>query len=80
LDESLVSVATWCNQDLFFLADALRRGMSFAQVAGFLGKDVSEVRDKAKQLSVKVAADDARAHGTALKEGARRARHRAAEQ
>jgi hypothetical protein len=46
--------ASWCNQDLFFLTDALRRGMSFPEVAGFLGRDVGEVRDKAEHLGVKV--------------------------
>jgi hypothetical protein len=70
-----MSLTVWCNQDLFFLTDALRRGMSFAQVAGFLDRDQSEVRDKAKQLGVKLAADDAPTRGIALKEGAR---HRAA--
>jgi hypothetical protein len=46
--------AAWCNQDLFFLTDALRRGgMSYAEVAGFLGREVGEVRDEAKRLGVK---------------------------
>jgi hypothetical protein len=45
--------AAWCNQDLFFLTDALRRGgMSYAEVAGFLGRDVGEVRDEANRLGV----------------------------
>ena len=48
------STASWCNQDLFFLTDALRRGMSLAEVAGFLGKGVSEVSDKAEHLGIKV--------------------------
>jgi hypothetical protein len=48
------SSALWCKQDLFFLTDALRRGMSFAEVAGFLGRGVGEVRHKAEQLGVKV--------------------------
>jgi hypothetical protein len=44
----------WCGQDVFFLTDALQRGgMSYAEVAGFLGRDVGEVRDKAKRLGVK---------------------------
>ena len=48
------STAPWCSQDIFFLTDALRRGgMSYAEVAGFLGRDVGEVRDKAKRLGVK---------------------------
>jgi hypothetical protein len=47
------SSASWCKQDLFFLTDALRRGMSFAEVAGFLGRGVAEIRDKAERLGVK---------------------------
>jgi hypothetical protein len=47
------STGPWCGQDLLFLTDALRRGgMSYAEVAGFLGRDVGEVRDKAKFLGV----------------------------
>jgi hypothetical protein len=47
------STGPWCGQDLFFLTDALRRGgMSYAEVAGFLGRDVGEVRDKAKSLGL----------------------------
>jgi acetyl-CoA acetyltransferase len=46
--------AAWCNQDLFFLADALRHGgMSYAAVAGFLGRERGEVREEAKRLGVK---------------------------
>jgi hypothetical protein len=46
---------TWCSQDLFFLMNALRRGdMSCAEVAGFVGRDVVEVRDKAEQIGIKV--------------------------
>jgi hypothetical protein len=46
---------TWCSQDLFFLMNALRRGgMSYAEVAGFLGRDVGEIRDKAEQIGIKV--------------------------
>jgi hypothetical protein len=48
------SPAPWCSQDIFFLTDALRRGgMSYADVAGFLGRDVGEVRDEAKRLGLK---------------------------
>jgi hypothetical protein len=48
------STAPWCSQDIFFLTDALRRGgMSYADVAGFLGRDVGEVRDEAKRLGLK---------------------------
>ena len=44
------STAPWCKQDLFFLDDALRRGSSFAEVAGFLCRHEGEVREKAKEL------------------------------
>ena len=48
------STAPWCSQDLFFLTDSLRRGgMSYAEVAGFLGRGVGEVRDEAKRLGIK---------------------------
>jgi hypothetical protein len=46
------STAQWCNQDLFFLADALRRGSSFAEVARFLCRHEDEVREKAKELGI----------------------------
>jgi hypothetical protein len=39
---------TWLRADLLFLRDALARGMSFAEVAGFLGRTEEEVRQKAK--------------------------------
>jgi hypothetical protein len=48
------SSSAWCSQDRFFLTDALRRGgMSYADVAGFLGRDVAEVREEARRLGVK---------------------------
>jgi hypothetical protein len=40
----------WSQADLFFLGDALRRGLSLAQVAGFLGRTEDEVRQKAQEL------------------------------
>jgi hypothetical protein len=40
----------WSKPDLLFLQDALRRGLSFAQVAGFLRRTEDEVRQKAKEL------------------------------
>jgi hypothetical protein len=46
------STAPWCKQDLFFLDDALRRGSSFAEVAGFLCRREGEVREKAKELGI----------------------------
>jgi hypothetical protein len=40
----------WSPSDLFFLKDALKRGMTHAEVAGFLSRDEEAVRNKAKQL------------------------------
>lgn len=42
----------WSPSDLFFLKDALQRGMTFAEAAGFLSRDEGEVRKKAKQLKI----------------------------
>jgi len=39
----------WERADLFFLKDSLERGMSLAEIAGFLGRTVDEVREKAKR-------------------------------
>jgi hypothetical protein len=44
----------WCPADVFFLRDALRRGMKPTDVAGFLGKTGSEVEAKAKELKILV--------------------------
>jgi hypothetical protein len=46
----------WSPSDLFFLKDALERGMAFTEVAGFLCRDEDEVRKKAKQLKYPVGA------------------------
>ena len=40
----------WAKADLFFLKASAESGMSFAVVAGFLGRDEDEVREKAKEL------------------------------
>jgi hypothetical protein len=40
----------WDGQDLLFLKDALRRGMSHAEAAGFLGRTEEDVRAKAETL------------------------------
>jgi hypothetical protein len=37
----------WSPSDLFFLQDALNRGMTCADVAGFLSREEDEVRKKA---------------------------------
>jgi hypothetical protein len=42
---------SWARADLFFLEDALKRGMSFEGVAGFLRRTSDEVREKAKDLN-----------------------------
>jgi hypothetical protein len=41
---------TWTKSDLLFLIDALERGMSFIELAGFLRRREDEVRDKAREL------------------------------
>jgi hypothetical protein len=38
----------WEQADLFFLVDALARGMSIAEVAAFLGRTEEEVREQSK--------------------------------
>ena len=40
----------WSPSDLFFLKDALKRGMTYAEAAGFLSRDEDAVRKKAKQM------------------------------
>ena len=42
----------WSPSDLLFLKDALGRGMTCAEVAGFLSRGEAEVRKKAKQLRI----------------------------
>jgi hypothetical protein len=42
---------SWERADLFFLKDSLERGMSFAEIAGFLRRTADEVREKAKDLN-----------------------------
>src|SRR5262249_33388037 len=41
----------WERADLFFLKDSLERGMSLAEVAGFLGRTADEVREKVEQVT-----------------------------
>jgi hypothetical protein len=43
--------APWTDADVFFLKDALARGMSFADVARFLVRTEDEVQEKARELS-----------------------------
>ena len=41
----------WTKEDVFFfLEDALRRGMSAQDIAGFLRRTVDEVQAKAREL------------------------------
>ena len=42
----------WSPSDLFFLKDALKRGMTYAEAAGFLSRDEDAVRKKAKQMKI----------------------------
>jgi hypothetical protein len=39
----------WLKSDLLFLKDSLAHGMSYAEVAGFLGRTEEEVRRKAEE-------------------------------
>jgi hypothetical protein len=41
----------WARADLFFLKDSLERGLSLAEIAGFLRRTADEVREKAKDLN-----------------------------
>ena len=41
----------WARADLFFLKDSLERGMSLAEIAGFLRRTTDEVREKVEQVS-----------------------------
>jgi hypothetical protein len=42
----------WLPSDLLFLKDALKRGMTYAEAAGFLSRDEDAVRKKAKQMKI----------------------------
>jgi hypothetical protein len=53
---------TWERADLFFLKDSLERGMSLAEIAGFLRRTVDEVREKAKDLNKRVSRNRGAAH------------------
>jgi hypothetical protein len=44
-------VQPWARADLLFLKDSLVRGMSLAEIAGFLRRTADEVREKAKDLN-----------------------------
>jgi hypothetical protein len=40
----------WARADLFFLRDALARGMSFLDVARYLRRTEHEVRERSKEM------------------------------
>jgi hypothetical protein len=42
----------WLPSDLLFLKDALGRGMTYGEAAGFLSRDEADVRKKAKQMKI----------------------------
>jgi hypothetical protein len=42
----------WSPSDLFFMRHALEHGMTYAEVAGFLSRGETEVRNKAKQMKI----------------------------
>lgn len=41
----------WLASDVLFLEIAALRGMSLSRIAGFLGREDGEVRDKARELA-----------------------------
>jgi hypothetical protein len=43
----------WDKNDLFFLLDAVERGMSYGRIAGFLGRSEAEVREKSPGVEIK---------------------------
>jgi hypothetical protein len=43
----------WSKADVFFLRDALRRGLSVAEIARFLRRTEKEVREKAKEVEMR---------------------------
>jgi hypothetical protein len=42
----------WAKADLFFMSDALARGMSITEVAAFLGRSEDEVRGQSEALKL----------------------------
>ena len=43
----------WEKVDLFFLRDAVKVGMPYAKIAGFLGRTEAEVRAKSRSLGLR---------------------------
>ena len=52
----------WSLADLFFLSDALKRGMKPKEAAGFLGRAAREVVAKAKELQIPVTEESDAVH------------------
>jgi hypothetical protein len=48
MQEARTEEAGWPRADLFFMKDALDRGMSYAEVAGFLSRTEEEVREQSE--------------------------------
>jgi hypothetical protein len=44
----------WLRSDVLFLTDSLERGMSLVEVAAFLRRPEDEVREKARELEVRL--------------------------
>lgn len=44
----------WSKQELFSLRNRIEHGRTLAHIAGFLGRTVTEVREKAVELQLKV--------------------------
>ena len=59
------SIEPWDRADVFFLRDTITRGMQPEEIAGFVGKSVSEVIAKAKALRISVTEQRARVESTA---------------
>jgi hypothetical protein len=45
-----MNLEPWAKADVFFLEDALRRGMSAEEIAAFLRRTADEVRAKIREL------------------------------
>jgi hypothetical protein len=53
------AIAAWNKADLIFLMDALKRGVTEADVARFLGRSEDEVREQANALKQRRASQGA---------------------
>jgi hypothetical protein len=49
----MLPTSSWSPQDVFFMADSIRRGSSFREIGGFLSRTEEEVRRKAEELGIK---------------------------